>query len=142
LLCLLPYLLTGALASGRPGGYTFGACNENLRWLGSALLKYAHRHDGRLPGGQTLSEMLPALEPYLLAGWRHRIAICPVEGPFEARPEPYRWNHEVAGKSLADLAELSAPAVVLECPYLSHGSIRLLTSDLLLLCERSPGLCE
>jgi hypothetical protein len=143
LLCLLPYLFTGALASGRPGSYTLGACGLSLRQMGSALVKYSQIHDGKLPAGRTTAEILLALEPYLLGRWRsYRIDVCPVRGPFEAKPEPYRWNQEVAGKSLAELAELPLPVVVLACPYPSHGSSRLLTSDLLVPCTLSPELCD
>jgi hypothetical protein len=138
-LCLLPYLFTGALASGHPGGYTFGACSGNLRMLRDALLAHTQAHEGRLPSGRSMSEILPALQPYLMnkRSIRH-LEFCPVGGPYESQPKPYLWNARVAGESLSELAELAVPEVLLACPY-GHASgpepSSVSTSELLDLCE-------
>jgi hypothetical protein len=131
LLGLAPYLLTGALASGHPGAYTFMRCDWNLAEIGGSLHAYAKAHEGRLPVGRTLTELMPLLEPYL----RERSPIvradlCPVSAPYQRNPETYRWNPELSGRALDELQALSGPA--LACASGGHSGHEVLAAELLL----------
>jgi hypothetical protein len=134
IMCLTPYVSTGALTSGWMGGYTIDACGDRVAELGTALRKYADKHEGKLPEGSSLTDIMPQLEPYTWHGLRRGmpIYICPVGGPYAVHPQPYSWNAKASGKTLDELGKLKKPMKLLWCPY-RHGPRRsvLYTQDLL-----------
>lgn len=138
LLGLAPFLLTSALASGHPGGYTMRSCDLNLVQLGGSLHAYAENHEGRLPVGKTLAEIMPSLQPYLRKrSPMFRVDLCPVSAPYERNPEKYYWNSELSGRALDELQALPGPAIA--CPSNRHSGHDVLAAELLL---PSPGAIE
>jgi hypothetical protein len=131
ILCLCPYIFSGALSSGWHGGYMKGACVRRICDLGIGLRKYADDHGGRLPIGKNLSEIMPQLRPYVWSGLRYKMPIheCPLEGSYEKEPKPYVWNPQMSGKSLDELSQ-QKPEKLLWCPY-QHGSPMLYTYHIL-----------
>jgi hypothetical protein len=119
ILCLCPYIFSGALTRGGHGGYTHMACGSRICELGLALQKYADEHSGLLPIGKDFAEIMPQLRPYVWTGLRLRmpIQICPVGGSYEKDPKPYMWNSQMSGKSLDELKQLEKPEWLLRCPY-------------------------
>lgn len=131
LLALTPFLLTSALASGHHGGYTLRNCDRNLAQLGGSLHAYAEDHEGRLPVGKTLTEIMPSLQPYLRERSPiFRVDLCPISAPYESNPETYYWNPELSGRALDEMEGLSGPAIA--CPSHRHSGHEVLAAELLL----------
>jgi hypothetical protein len=107
------------------------ACVRRICDLGIGLRKYADDHGGRLPIGNSLSEIMPQLRPYVWSGLRYKMPInlCPLEGSYEKEPKPYVWNPQMSGKSLDELSQ-QKPEKLLWCPY-QHGSPTLYTYHIL-----------
>ncbi len=124
LLCLVPYVSTGALTHGWAGGYVRDRCEYQIEDLGQALVSYADEHAGRLPTASDIRELCDRLAPYLpdwyWADDRH-VYECPVGSAFEPKPVLYVWNRRFSGARLKDLEALSPPALVLACPYPRRG---------------------
>jgi len=122
--CLVPYLASGAIAHGWAGGYVASHCDDKIRLLRQAAIRYALHHEGRLPSAKTNAEFLDAVRPYLkLPGDMDEkdLLVCRAGAAFEAHPEPLRWNAEFAGKSIAELSKLEEPPRLIVCPYALRG---------------------
>jgi len=111
LICLFPYLWTGALSHGWPGGYTHDYCRTQLGRLGEKLLEYARKH-GRLPNEKVVQGMLTEHDS---GGWKS--GVCPVGRAAERKPKRYAWNPSMSGMPWADVGNLQQPEVLLSCPY-------------------------
>ncbi|MHB0939213.1 MAG: hypothetical protein ACYDCO_14390 [Armatimonadota bacterium] len=119
-ICLMPYLVTGACAHGIPPS---GACRHDITWgYGATLLAYVRAHKGRLPEALTVQELVESTQPYSDIGFREltkdgKPAMCPAGSWLERQPRPYVWNAAVAGKTIDDLRKLKKPVKILSCPY-------------------------
>jgi len=146
LVCLAPYLWSGAMTHGRAGGYVHSHCGGQIGRLGDALLTYAREHDGRLPDGETMQAVFAALVPHLAEpmNWAEQpVYSCPVCSAFEADPVPYLWNQRFSGATLEDLKALPHPEPVIMCPcrrgHHGYSPVVLFTYDLLNPVTRYDG---
>lgn len=119
-LCLLPYLLTGALAGGSEGGYGGMNCARNIRTMGAALIVYAKEHQDRLPSDGSFADLratvseLPSFQSD--REYRFPVHICPTLRRYERNPRPYYWNAAFAGKTIAEVRK-AGHVPLLSCPY-------------------------
>jgi hypothetical protein len=115
--CILPFILSGALAHGWMGGYVTNACDRRIDALEQALIDYAQTHEGRLPVADQMDDLLPQIEG-LVSRERIRysspIEICPVGAIYEREPKSFRWNRKMSNKALERLDPFESP---FECPY-------------------------
>jgi hypothetical protein len=133
LVALLPFLFAGALVHGWAGGHLHIGCRARIADLGHGLLEYALAHDGRLPEGETMDEVLVQIRPHLDPRVRERgepIHVCPVCAIYDRDPDTYAWNASMAGRELSELADLrkSEPLVSCACPY--HRGAALTVGDI------------
>lgn len=122
MLGIMPYLTTGALVSGWGGGHVRMACDGRLKVLGSALLDYAAKHEGKLPTADGMNVLLNELQPFVSqkrARYYTSIDVCPLGGAYERDPKHYVWNTNFSGASLhdIDLDRFSDGVVPITCPY-------------------------
>jgi hypothetical protein len=110
-LCLVPYLCSGALSHGWPGNYTHDYCRTKLSRLGMEVLKYARAHR-RLPEAEWVSALLREHDR-----WGEPRGVCPVGRLRTRQPESYRWNAELSGTPLDEVGRLTEPEILLSCPH-------------------------
>lgn len=142
-ICLLPYILTGAFTHGRPGGYTHDTCQMQISRLGAGLLGYARANENRMPDEISMEGVVREIGPFLTPHeqmLRRPFHACPVSGAFEKKATPYTWNIDLSGKGLVEFEELQEPAPLISCSY--HGPSQrvyfaLFTEDILLASTQS-----
>ncbi|HEX2950726.1 MAG TPA: hypothetical protein VHV83_14355 [Armatimonadota bacterium] len=134
LLCLTPYLATGAFAHGYG---PWQQCYQQLSsGIGSALIDYTRAHQGHLPAGRTMEQVFQELQPYYaktilgmgLCGPIPHPLICKAGEWYDRHPRSYTWNADLAGKSIAELKTLPQ-TMLITCPY--HKRYYISTSDMI-----------
>jgi hypothetical protein len=65
IICLIPFIISGALSHGWTGDYVVKACNEKKDILTEALLKYTTQNNGKLPTANSMQELRPQIILYL-----------------------------------------------------------------------------
>ena len=146
-LCIVPFLASGAITHGWPGGYVYDRCEDQLCKLGGAMLEWSREHEGRLPSAETMESLFSELEPYLAYPENSQarpIYFCPVGSAFDRTPRPYIWNSALARITLRELAQLDRPQPVIRCPYAGehHRYLRpsvLYTKDLVEAAKTRDG---
>ncbi|OPZ83704.1 MAG: hypothetical protein BWY76_02158 [bacterium ADurb.Bin429] len=136
LVCFLPYVFTGAYAHGMA---PWQECQHQLSWgTGSALIAYTRAHNGRLPTGRAMPEVLKELHPYYIEtmvgtpggyGESYDPLYCKAGCWRDRQPKPYAWNAVTAGKTMDELRALRQPIKIITCPY--HAGFYIDSSDLL-----------
>ena len=120
LLCLAPYVATGALVHGWAGSHVRSACARRVTQLSMALARYANDHDGTLPTAANIDELLARLRPYVQDGAAGRggaIHVCPAAAAFLRNPQPFVWNRELSGRPTRDVDLWRKGAFLITCPY-------------------------
>ena len=106
--CLLPYLFSGAFVHGWTGGYVYNGCARRIDILTEALFRYAESHDRKWPEAGSFGELMEKLSPYIseerFPYKQFPLEICPVGGAYERDPKPYIWNSDFSGKSMFDFS--------------------------------------
>jgi len=130
LVCLTPYLMSGAYTHGLA---PWSQCSWRVGWgIGGSMLAYTRAHHGQLPTGQTITALIEQLKPYSEAMPEWAAGQTPVAcaaGPWlERHPQPYQWNKSFAGKTIDDLRKLPKPVALVTCPY--HHYRYFTTADL------------
>jgi hypothetical protein len=122
LLCLIPFLASGAMAHGQGPRQQ---CRSQFSWgVGSALIAYTRAHQGRLPDGRTIERVFKELEPYYAETSMGMGGYGPISDPlicragewYDRHPRRYTWNASLAGKSIDELRTLPQ-AMLITCPY-------------------------
>ena len=120
LLCLAPYVATGALVHGWAGSHVRSACVRRVTELSKALARYANDHDGTLPTAGDMDELLGRLRPYIQDGAAGRSSpthVCPVAEAFLKDPKPFVWNKELSGRRTREVDLWRKGAFLITCPY-------------------------
>ncbi len=127
-MCLLPYIITGALLHGWTGYYAHSACDRRIKVLTQALIAYMEDNNGQIPDVYDFQEISGIIKVYItyesLPYKTFPLEVCPVGGVYERNPQQYEWNEYFTGKSFQSF-DLTDDAFILNgspfiCPY--HNS--------------------
>jgi len=121
-LCLTPYIAAGALTHGwHGGGHVFTDCRFKICAIVSATATYARDHEGRLPRGRSIEDVLrhcPSPQQWYRSYNYGPAYVCPAGAARERMPLPYLWNAEMSGKPIGQaLRLLRNGGFLVECPY-------------------------
>ena len=120
LVCLIPYIVTGAYAHGWGGIYASMKCDSRIRRIHTAILEYAKEHDMKMPVAESIDDLIAEIEPYLYKDRdikRKIEIICPVSAAFERKAQSFKWNKEMSGKPIKNLLDGSDEIGPIFCPY-------------------------
>ena len=119
--CIMPFILTGAFAHGWVS--VSMRCENHLRRLNYAIMKYAEHNKWILPKAKTFQELKEKIEPYLVDNNYDVITVCPEGGAFFRNPDEYIWNPNLSGKPFSEMVgdiyslNLDNKEPPLQCPY-------------------------
>jgi hypothetical protein len=120
LLCLLPFILGGALTGGRHGSYVQSRCESNMEVIMQATWLYSKEHNEKLPDAKNIEELKKQLRPYMNFHQFYQSDeawFCPFELSYETNPQPFKWDFSLAGKNISDLPKTNLTSVALRCCY-------------------------
>jgi hypothetical protein len=119
--CIMPFILTGAFVHGWAS--VSRICENRLRILDLAIMKYAQHNNWILPKAKTFQELKEKIEPYLVDNNYDDTTICPEGGAYFRNPDEYIWDSNLSGKPFKEMVgdiyslNLEDKKPPLKCPY-------------------------
>lgn len=103
LLCLAPFIATGAWVCGHVEYRVDKICGEQLAMIHVLLLRFAADHENRLPVAEDFHALWPQIEPYMGTEARKRWRkpeSCLIGNALDRPPKPFLWNSKLSGKEV------------------------------------------
>jgi hypothetical protein len=130
-ICMVPYLYSGAWVHGWGGGYVASGCDGRIEIVTGALIGYAEEHEGRFPEAESFDGLMRRVRPYVrcdeLRYKKVPLEVCPLAAAYEREPGPYEWNEKYSGKALSDvsLEDIGTDEFVIRCRYHKRVSLNV-----------------
>lgn len=87
------------------------SCQDNLKQVGLAVMKYSKAHNETLPTGTTMAEWKPQLQPYLNEAGGDPIFVCPSH---QGTGESYQINPKMSGLNLYKINDAAQTPMIYE----------------------------
>ncbi len=102
LICLLPFIFTGAWVHGSIGSRVYDRCADQLSEIHLLLVRYAKDHDNRLPIADDFNTLLPQIQSYRNEESikRRKLNCCIISEAMDRPPKPFWWNKSLSGKEI------------------------------------------